>query len=263
MSADSTRVCTHQRGPGTTVCLRCRHEERVAQRTAAARMLITAGIVVGIVAVGVSLLAWGAPELRARLLAFGTGSDSGAAVAKAGETVSASASISSVDTQATPKPAATSTPVVAPRGRGDEATPPAVAAPVPAGVAGASPPGATSDSRMILPPGRTQLSDTVFAVRSGSEVRVHFDTGFGRTRRPEKFELMLRMTLPRVYGAVADSALRMATDGFVARAGDLTEALPTSGIQLPLSGGHAITVWPETRLGRDGPLVVSYRTTIR
>ena len=69
----------------------------------------------------------------------------------------------------------------------------------------------------------------------------------------------MRSTLPQVYGAAADSALRAMPTGAVARAGDLIETLPERGFHIPLAGGRTIAVWPVTREGRDGPLVVAYR----
>jgi hypothetical protein len=69
----------------------------------------------------------------------------------------------------------------------------------------------------------------------------------------------MRETLPQVFGAVADSALRSLPMGSVARAGDLLTTLPERGLRIPVSNGRTISVWPETRAGRDGPLVVAYR----
>jgi hypothetical protein len=45
----------------------------------------------------------------------------------------------------------------------------------------------------------------------------------------------------------------------MARAGDLVTTLVEQGFHIPLPGGRTIAVWPETRAGRDGPLVVAYR----
>jgi hypothetical protein len=116
---------------------------------------------------------------------------------------------------------------------------------------------------VIVPPtvplGRTTLRDTMVADRAGDTVRVSFDLLLSRTRRPDKFEAIVRSTLPQVYGAAADSALRVLPEGSVARAGDLMTTLPERGFRIPLSDGRTIAVWPETRAGRDGPLVVAYR----
>jgi hypothetical protein len=101
------------------------------------------------------------------------------------------------------------------------------------------------------------------ADRSGDTVRVIFDLLLSRTRRPDKFEAIVRSTLPQVFGSAADSALRALPYGSVARAGDLIETLPSSGFHIPLANGRAIAVWPETRAGRDGPLVIAYRAVAK
>ena len=101
------------------------------------------------------------------------------------------------------------------------------------------------------------------AERAGDTVRVSFDLVLSRTRRPEKFEAIVRSTLPQVFGPPADSALRALPVGSVARAGDLLTMLPERGFDIPLPDGRAIAVWPETRAGRDGPLVVAYRAVAR
>ena len=118
---------------------------------------------------------------------------------------------------------------------------------------------ATGSVAPIVPLGRTFLRDTMVADRAGDTVRVSFDLVLARTRRPEKFEGIVRSTLPQVYGALADSALRALPWGAVARAGDLVTTLPERGFHIPVAGGRTIAVWPETREGRDGPLVVAYR----
>jgi len=119
--------------------------------------------------------------------------------------------------------------------------------------------GATGSVAPIVPLGRTFLRDSMVADRAGDTVRVSFDLLLSRTRRPDKFEGIVRSTLPHVYGALADSALRALPWGAVARAGDLVTTLPERGFHIPIAGGRTIAVWPETREGRDGPLVVAYR----
>ena len=115
----------------------------------------------------------------------------------------------------------------------------------------------------VVPVGSTPLPDTMVAERMGDTVRVRFDLMLKRTRRADKFEVIMRSTLPQVYGALVDSALRALPFGAVARAGDLMTTLPDDGLRIPLAGGRAIAVWPETRMGRDGPLVVAYRAVAR
>jgi hypothetical protein len=42
----------------------------------------------------------------------------------------------------------------------------------------------------------------------------------------------------------------------------LTTDLPTQGLYVPVSGGSTLRIWPETRQGEDGPLVVRYRVLV-
>ncbi|MFL5578434.1 MAG: hypothetical protein ACJ79S_20970 [Gemmatimonadaceae bacterium] len=146
----------------------------------------------------------------------------------------------------------------------------AAASPAPAGGAaatsapgasapGASAPGASVPLRPAIAEGRTALRDGMFAERHGDTVTVSFDTELARTRRPEKFEQIVRATLPTIYGPAADSLLAHLPTGTLAGAGDLLTDLPARGLHLPAPGGATIALWPTTRPGRDGPLVVTYR----
>ena len=113
-----------------------------------------------------------------------------------------------------------------------------------------------------VPQGRTDLPDSLFAVRSGDTVAVHFDRAPVRTRRADKFERIVRQTLRAVYGPVADTLLGVVPDGRLATNADLVTSLPTQGIRIYGPSGRRLAIWPETRAGRDGPLVVGYRVTI-
>ena len=114
----------------------------------------------------------------------------------------------------------------------------------------------------VIGEGQSDLRDGIVAVRGGNEVKVFFDKPHTRTRRPEKFETIVRGTLPQIYGAVADSALAAIPEGgLVPRDGLLTE-LPTLGLTIPLRDGVSLRVWPETRPGQEGPLIVRYRATV-
>ena len=109
--------------------------------------------------------------------------------------------------------------------------------------------------------GRRELGDSMFAVREGLQVTVHFDTDERRTRYDWKFEDVVRATLPIVYGPEAQAALDSIPEGTFAR-GDLLNELPAKGIALENPGGQELLrVFPITRPGRDGPLVVAYRVT--
>lgn len=112
----------------------------------------------------------------------------------------------------------------------------------------------------VLAAGRTDMPDSLYAERMGDTVVVHFDTSPTRTRRADKFERIVRQTLHTVYGPVADTLLGTVPEGQLAAPGELLTVLPRRGIHLATVGGRKIVLWPETRPGRDGPLVVSYRT---
>ena len=108
--------------------------------------------------------------------------------------------------------------------------------------------------------GRRELGDSMFAVREGFQVTVHFDTEERRTRYDWKFEDVVRATLPVVMGAEVRAALDSIPEGTWARGGDLLNELTTKGIALENPGGQELLrVYPITRPGRDGPLVVAYR----
>jgi hypothetical protein len=83
-----------------------------------------------------------------------------------------------------------------------------------------------------------------------------------RTRRRDKFERVVRQTLPLVYGARVDSVLRAIPDGGIAAGADLLTQLPKRGVHLKVAEGWTLDLWPETRPGEDGPLVVSYRARV-
>ena len=227
MSPDSLATCPHDVGPGTTVCLRCRRDARAAARVRRYRLLARLGLVglalSGFAAAGTA----GANALQARRSA-------------------------DVDQ---PQPVA-------------EASAPATAAPRSRG-AKAQQPRTEPDTQRASPPmwpvfaaGRADLREDLFAMRDGNTVTVHFDTPAKRTRRPEKFEAVVRATLAQVYGPAADSLLATIPEGSLARGGDLLTELPTRGLRWPLASGWTLELWPVTRPGQDGPLVVAYRTTM-
>jgi hypothetical protein len=111
----------------------------------------------------------------------------------------------------------------------------------------------------VVDAGRTDLGDGLFAQRTGDEVVVHFDTPVWRTRRAEKFEVVVRETLGAVYGPAAQHALDAVPEGALITGDGLLTDLPQHGIALPARDGVAITIYPETRPGQDGPLAVRYR----
>lgn len=248
MASPSIPPCDHELRPGTAVCLRCQHAERAARRARQRQMMARGtalAMVLGVIAaIGVA----GASVIRSRAW-----SGSAEKLATSEELKPTTATDSAADSVVSPAEPSTTVSVPQPVSQ-QTATRPVASAPVatrPLAVALAVSP--------VVPVGRTALRDTMVAVRAGDTVRVSFDLELSRTRRPEKFEAIVRSTLPQVYGAAVDSALRALPEGSVARAGDLVTTLPAQGFHIPLAGGRTLGVWPETRPGRDGPLVVAYR----
>jgi hypothetical protein len=118
-------------------------------------------------------------------------------------------------------------------------------------------------SHAIIAQGRTELHDGIYVVRTGDSIVVRFDTPMTRTRRRDKFEQVVRTTLPSLYGAAGDSLLAHVPDGQLLPDADLLVEMPFRGVPLPPREGLSLTLWPETRPGQDGPLVVAYRVTTR
>ena len=109
--------------------------------------------------------------------------------------------------------------------------------------------------------GQSSLPDSVVAIRGDSEVVVSFDLMMIRTRRAQKFEQFVRSTLPQIYGRAATDALSKIPDGGLAAQGELLDELPKKGMRIP-GAGWTIRLFPETRPGQDGPLVVRYRVSV-
>ncbi|HEX5409348.1 MAG TPA: hypothetical protein VFW89_06220 [Gemmatimonadaceae bacterium] len=264
MSPRTPPPCTHLRGPGTTVCLHCRRDARRAAqaRTAQVALRIGAGVV------GVAVIA---VLIRATLHAFPGDAHGTTSLVANGEAFdsSAAAPIAPVAEIANPRPHDGSP--REPHASRGSVMPASATAGIPAGSASAnlvstavdpSAPATRGAAALPLPAlaeGRTNLGNGMFAMREGRVVTVHFDTPLGRTRKPDKFEATIRSTLPRVYGAVADSALARVPRGDIASLGNPATDLAATGIRLPAGNGVTLALWPETRPGQDGPLAVGYR----
>jgi hypothetical protein len=215
--------CPHDRGPGIAVCLRCRADSH--RKAAAARRRIAMQVALGMAGVAIAIVA-GNNILAARPRV--AASDGG--VTQAGTSVSSRPQSFSV-------------------ARADAQEPAASTAPAPA-------------LAPVISGGRTDMRYCRYVERSGDSITVHFDTPVFRTRRRDKFEQVVRGTLPLVYGAFADSILAAVPAGTIGDDGDLLADLPARGVQLPPQGGWTLTLWPGLRPGKDGPLVVSYRITV-
>jgi hypothetical protein len=114
----------------------------------------------------------------------------------------------------------------------------------------------------VVPQGQSSLPDGPTVVRTDSLVTVSFDAPMIRTRIPAKFERLVRSTLPAVYGPSIDSVLSKIPEGGIARQGDLVSELPTRGVRIPVNAEWTIALYPETRPGQDGPLVIRYRVSV-
>lgn len=114
----------------------------------------------------------------------------------------------------------------------------------------------------VLPMGQSELPDSVTAVRGDTEVVVSFDLMMVRTRRPEKFEQFVRATLPAIYGRPVRDILSKIPDGGLSAQGELLTELPKRGMHIPVGSDWMIRLYPETRQGHDGPLVVRYRVSV-
>jgi hypothetical protein len=249
MPPPHTDHCPHDRRPGTTVCLLCLRDARLAANARLRRTALRLGG--GVLAVAIAattFVSGGGLDLLTRR-----------APAEGGAEEPALQSIAAAPSSDQPVVSLIATSTTSPAG--SPAAPPAE---VPESSAPATPSAPTGAPPIapIVRDGRTWLRDSLFVVRAGDTARVHFDTELARTRRPAKFEGIVRETLPAVYGPAAARALERLAPGALVAGGDLVADLPTRGVRVPLSDGWAIALWPETRPGRDGPLVVSYRARV-
>jgi len=231
-------VCTHERGARTTVCVHCRYEARTAARERRKRLLLRSSAVAVVVATlgGAGVL--GATAIRAR--GWPLHAQVGSPAKKPIAAITTTPVANTQPAPTTQKIAAV--PVVTPRVDS---------------VARAKAPFAP-----VVPQGSSTLPDGPTAVRADSLVTVSFDTPMTRTRIPAKFERLVRTTLPAVYGRSIDTVLSKIPEGGIARQGDLVSELPTRGVRIPVNEAWTIALYPETRPGHDGPLVVRYRVSV-
>jgi len=243
MSISAPASCAHDIRPGTVVCLHCRH---AAHLVVAAKRRRTAGAVAAVFLAISALVSSTVMALKADPVTD----------------LPAVASVPAVDAPGAPaEPAAAAPAPTAPAVVPDAPLPEAEEPAAPAAAFMTAGP-TTAGVRLMVAEGRTPLGGGMVAVRSGDTVTVHFDQPGTRTRRADKFERVLRTTLPVVYGPLAEAALAALPDGQLVRAGDLLTALPMRGVRLRTADGATLAVWPQTRPGRDGPLVVTYLATI-
>jgi len=234
-------ACPHELRPGTAVCLHCRREARTAARARRRRLYMKGGA-------GVALLSTlGVVALVARVAIFGHDLVPGMRVATAtvttddgGDAVPKASPSAAAQQGATRAAALRRASAAAPN-----ATTSAGATVVP-----------------VVPQGQSILPDSLVATRADSVITVWFDRTMIRTRNPWKFERLVRRTLPALYGSLADSALARIPEGGLARQGDLLNELPTRGLRIPAAPGLTFSLYPITRPGQDGPLVIQYRVSL-
>jgi hypothetical protein len=224
-------ICTHERRPGTTVCLHCRHAARVAARSQRKRVVLRATAIFAAVAAVSAGGVLGAVALSGRR-GPARAPNQPLAEAPASADAHGSPSLTNEASAATVEQAGTVASVGSPL----------------------SP---------VIPAGTTIIADGVSADRVDSTVTLSFDAPMTRTRIPEKFERFLRTTLEQVYGRSVDSVLAKVPAGsIVATQGALLYELPTRGIHIPLQDAWQLAIYPEIRPGQDGPLVVRYRVAV-
>jgi hypothetical protein len=270
---DPSWTCQHERRPHTTVCLLCRRDERAAvlarRRRFMGRVSLIGLAVVFFSAGSVAAVTamegrWpGAPFLGRWPAAEGWLGAARARTRDAISNITRRASAAPIPIYASP--IVTDSVALTDSVNGVPQTDTVLAAlhaalrqaqDSAAGVAAVPP------LKPIVAEGRTELRDGLVAVRTGDTVAVHFDTPRTRTRQPQKFEQLVRATLPAIYGAAVDSLLATVAAGELIRGVDPLTRPSAHGVYLPLAAGWSLALWPETRPGRDGPLIVTYRTAL-
>jgi hypothetical protein len=240
--------CPHDIGPGISVCLRCRQEERQLALARQKRALVRAGLVLAAVVVVAVIGSAAVGAMRA----------SGKTRAREPlHLLASTSSMSSVRQQGSP--------TVNPAAPVNSAGAPAKAAANASTSPNANNPSTAKTAHPLtlkVPLGRTGLRDSMYVERDADSVVVHFDTELARTRRRDKFEATVRATLPVLYGAAIDSMLLTLPDGAITGGRDLVSEVAVRGVRLPVPAGGTLELWPVTRPGRDGPLVVGYRARV-
>lgn len=247
MSPQIPTDCPHELRPGVTVCLHCRRNAQEAQRSRWIRVGMRAGTAALVVAIGAGIVAGRGSELQESAEAALIDSAAGIQQLAAAELPP-------------PKPEQAPAAAAAPTTEAPKSAP-VKAASVPAPAA-SSAKAADVPLEPLVAPGRTDMGDGLYVERAGQTVTVHFDTPQTRTRRRDKFERVVRRTLPEVYGSAAEVLLSSIPEGTLVEPVDLVTELAERGVKLDAGDGWKVSLWPETRPGSDGPLVVSYRVAV-
>jgi len=245
----SQPTCTHDRGRGTTVCLRCRHEQARASQRRRQKFLIqflgfaSVAAIVGVAGVGA------ASTLRNR--------DS--------VTTSAGTVVDTKPTARAKRPAKQLTPKSEPVVQQSAAAAP-VQAPAAPPVTTIAPASVVSRPAprggYVLVEGRTRLADSIYAMRAGDSVVVNFDAYGFRTRRAAKLEQSLRLTLPMVFGKMATASIDTVSPGGFVTNRDVVGSLAGEGMRVTLDNGSTVRIRVLTRVVSDGPIAIGYLATI-
>ena len=235
MSPQIPTDCPHELRPGVTVCLHCRRAAQDAARAKWVQIGMRAGTAALVLAIAVGVVSGGGDDMR----------DS----AQAALDVDSASGIRQLAAAEVPSP----------QGR-TEPAPSAAPAPEPRKPAAAEPASVPLEPLVAL--GRTEVGGGLYIERAGDSVTVHFDTPETRTRRRDKFERVVRRTLPEIYGSAAEALLSSIPEGQMVEPADLVTEIAERGVKLDAGDGWKVSLWPETRPGQDGPLVVSYRVAV-
>jgi hypothetical protein len=242
--------CTHDRGRGTTVCLRCRHEQ--AQASSRRRQKFFMQFL----------------GLASILAILGVAGASAASSLRNGTADSVSEGSITVQEKRPATTASVTPPQTTPAPVVQQAAVPPVTAPAPDTTSAAATPlpaiapRPAAHAGFVLVEGQTQLTDSIYAVRSGDSVVVNFDRFGYRTRRSDKLETSLRATLPLIYGRSATAFIDTLKPGQLVTERDVVGTLATTGMVVTLDNGTDVRVRVLTRTGRDGELAIGYLTTI-
>lgn len=241
------------------MCLHCRRAEREATAARHRSILMRIGLVVTAVAVSVFAGVSGLDAWKNRSGAGISGLTAAPASLEAAPVPAATAPAQATPVQYAARDIPSSVPAPGP------SSPSTVVAPAPSAASapplGRVPVATAGILRSVIAEGRTELQNGIYALRTGDTITVHFDTPEARTRRPEKLEQIIRATLPAVHGASAHSMLAAVATGGLVPAGGIVAGQPMPRISLRGADGQSLSLSPQTRPGRDGPLVVAYRLT--
>lgn len=255
MAPQPITPCPHELRPGTTVCLHCRRESQRRSRERRHRRLVRLGAIGAILvvaAIGVNAAFTSFPGGLERLRGVLPSAERVAPDEPADRVPASGRSERGGIRAATPREASAASLVATDSARGAGDVRPAAAVT----------PDAAKPLQPILAQGRSELRDSLFAIRADSTVTVFFDRPLTRTRRRDKFERLVRATLPEIYGPAVDSVLAAIPPGGLAHGADLLTELPQRGVHVALADEWTLALYPETRPGVDGPLVIRYRTMV-